>query len=578
MSRHLTPADRLLIRVALRAPVWSLLMVAGMCATTAAALLVPAFVAAVTNQVIAHHDPAAAVDKLAVILAAGAGGSLATGFAGPAILASAQAWLGHRLVRHAIDLGPGGQDNFPPGELMSRLLDNVPAAAGAALGALGVAMAVVTSAGAVVALWLTNWLLGAVFLTVAIPVAVMTRSWLQGASSIFLRYQRAQGQIATRLGEALGGIRTIESSGTISTEVNRVLRPLPQLAAAGRAMWSVQRRMAWRGSMCFALMELAILATAGCEVGTGQLSPGRWLAAAGYTTMALGVFGSIDTILGIAHSRAAALRVAEVLGAPLPGGSAGTARLGDGAGSLTFRGVSVRSGGRLILDRLDLSVPAGMTAAVVGRSGAGKTALTALVGRLTDPDSGTVLLDGTAVSSLLPAELRRGVAYAFAQPACLGKTVADHIGYGWHPVARADVERAAQMARAHDFIGRLAGGYDTPMAHTPLSGGERQRLGIARAFLRDARVLVLDDATSSLDTATEAQIDGTLQELRAGKTTLVVAHRVGTASRADTVIWLDEGRLRGMAPHRQLWRDPAYRAIFGSEALDDTASQVEHPQ
>jgi ATP-binding cassette subfamily B protein len=251
-------------------------------------------------------------------------------------------------------------------------------------------------------------------------------------------------------------------------------------------------------------MELAVLATAGWDVQAGRLSAGGWLSAAGYTTLALGVFGAIDSVMGIAQSRAAAVRVSEVLAMAPTARGRRTARLRRGDGQLSFRRITVRSGDHLMLDGLNLDIPAGTMAAVVGRSGTGKTTLAALAGGLTEPDEGDVLLDGTAVSSLLPSELRRGVAYAFARPACLGRTVADDIGYGTPSVTRADIERAAKIARAHDFIKRLPGGYDTPTADAPLSGGERQRIGIARAVVADARVLVLDDATSSLDTATEA--------------------------------------------------------------------------
>ncbi len=576
-ARRFTRADRLLIRVGFRAPGWAVLLLAGMCAAAASSLLVPASLGTVVNTVITHRDATPATVRLAAILLAGALGSLAAGFAGPSILARSTAWLGRRLFGHVISLGMRGQADFPPGDMTSRLLDNIPAATDAALSALEIAMSLVTSLGAVAALWLTDWLLGVVFLVAAGPAVMMTRSSMRGAQDIFLRYQRAQGRIASGLSEALAGIRTIQSSGTTGLEVGRILRPLPELAAAGAAMWGVWRRVTWRASLCFALMELAVLATAGWEVAAGRLSPGGWLAAAGYTTLALGVFGSIDAIMGIAHSRAAAVRVTEVLETPPAGPGNGTARLGAGGGDLTFRHVTVRSGARRILDGLDLHIPAGVTVAVVGRSGTGKTTLAALVGRLTDPDEGDVLLDGTPVSCLLPAELHRGVAYAFAEPACLGKTVADDIGYGSPPVARADIERAARLARAHDFIARLPGGYDTPMAQAPLSGGERQRLGIARAFLRAARVLVLDDATSSLDTATEAQVNGAIQELRAAQTTLIVAHRAGTAAHADAVIWLDDGRVRGMAPHRDLWRDPAYRAVFCGDNAAERADAAGDP-
>jgi ATP-binding cassette, subfamily B, bacterial len=559
----LTSADRLLIRTGLTAPGWALLLTAGLCLTTAASLLVPTSLGAVTNAVIAHRDAALAIGRLAAILFAGALGSLAAGVAEPASLAAGTARLSHRLLRHMVALGEPGLAEFPPGDMTSRLLDNVPAAANAGPSALEIGLSLVTSLGAVAALWLTNWLLGAVFLLTAGPAIMMARASVRAVPEIFLRYARAQGRIAAGLSEALNGIRTIASSGTISLEADRILRPLPEMAAAGRATWRVQQRVVWRASLCFALMELAVLATAGWQVAAGKLSAGGWLAAAGYTTLALGVFGNIDTLLGIAHARAAAVRVAEILDTRPTGRGAGTARLGSGAGHLEFRQVTVRSGTQVVLAGIDLDIPAGVTTAVVGPSGTGKTTLAALVGRLTEPDEGEVLLDGIAVCDLQPADLRRGVAYAFARPARLGQTVADDIGYRSGPIARADIEHAARMARAHDFILRLPDGYDTPMADAPLSGGERQRLGIARALAADARVLVLDDATSSLDTATEAQVNAAIRELRAGRTTLIVAHRASTAARADVVVWLHEGRVRGVAPHDQLWLEPAYRAVFG---------------
>jgi ATP-binding cassette subfamily B protein len=531
-----------------------------MCLTTGASLLVPVSLGAVTNAVIAHRDAGQATGPLAAILIADALGSLAVSVAEPASLAGCTAWLSHRLLRHTISLGERG---LSAGDITSRLLDNVPAAANAGPSTLEIAVSLVTSLGAVAALWLTNWLLGVVFLLAAGPVIMVARASVRAVPEIFLRYARAQGRIAARLSEALNGIRTIASSGTVSREVDRILRPLPELAAAGYATWRVQQRVAWRASLCFALMELTVLATAGWQVAAGRLSAGAWLAAAGYTTLGLGVFGSIDALLGIAHSRAAAVRVAEILDIPLAGRGTGCVRLSSGAGHLEFRRVTLRSEGHLVLDRVDLEIPAGVTAAVVGPSGSGKTTLAALVGRLAEPDEGEILLDKTAVSALLPEELRRGVAYAFARPACLGQTVADDIGYGSRLIARADIERAARMARADDFILRLPEGYDTPMAETPLSGGERQRLGIARAIAVDARVLVLDDATSSLDAATEAQVNSAIRELRADRTTLIVAHRVSTAARADIVVWLDEGRVRAVAPHDRLWLDPAYRAVFG---------------
>lgn len=561
---RLTSADRLLIRASMRAPGYSLVLLLGAGTTTATSLLMPAALAAATNAVLAHRAATAATIWLASLLALGAFGSLATSLAGTVITTTNTRWFSYRLIRHAISLGIRGQEKFPPGDMTSRLLDNVPSASAVAANALGILTSAVTSLGAIAALWLANWRLGCTFIVSTVLLVVVVRPSMSDASGIFLRYEQAQGRIAALLGEALAGIRTIQSSGTADREAERILRPLPALAAAGRETWSMQRRVIWRALLCFGLVQLAVLVTAGVLVSAGQLSPGAWLAAAGYTTLALSALENLDAIVGIAHARAGGTRVAEVLGTRSGGRVAGTAGLGRVSGQLTCRGVIVRAAGQRILDGVDLHVPAGTTVAIVGRSGAGKTTLAALPGRLTEPEEGAVLLDGVAVSALPPADLHRAVGYAFARPASLGTTIADYIGYGAPQVTRGGIEHAARIARAHDFIERLPQGYDTRLADAPLSGGERQRLGIARAVAANTRVLVLDDATSSLDTATEAQVNGALRELRAGKTTVIIAHRASAAALADSVVWLEEGRVRACAPHADLWPDPDYRAVFGA--------------
>ncbi len=519
----LTSTDHLLIRASIRAPGYGVFLLLGTCATTATSLLIPAALAATTNAVLTHGAAAAATMWLAALLALSALSSLAVSLAGTMITTSNTRWLSRRLVRHIISLGLRGQQKFPPGDMTSRLLDNIPSASAAATNAFGIMTSAVTSLGAIGALWLADWRLGCTFIVSTVLLVILFRPSMRGASSVFLRYEQAQGRIAALLSEALAGIRTIQSSGTADQEAERILRPLPALAAAGRETWSVQRRVTWRATLCFGLVQLSVLVTAGVLVSAGRLSPGAWLATAGYTTLALGALENIDAIVGIARARAGATRVTEVLGTRPDGRVAGTARLGHVSGDLTCRGVTVRSAGQRILDGVDLHVPAGTTVAIVGRSGAGKTTVGALFGRLIEPDEGEVLLDGVAVSALPAEDLHRIVGYAFARPASLGTTIADYIGYGTPHPARAEIERAARIARAHDFIGRLPQGYDTHLADAPLSGGERQRLGIARAVAADARVLVLDDATSSLDTATEAQVNAALRELRAGQTTVIIA-------------------------------------------------------
>jgi ATP-binding cassette subfamily B protein len=205
---------------------------------------------------------------------------------------------------------------------------------------------------------------------------------------------------------------------------------------------------------------------------------------------------------------------------------------------------------------VDLEVPGGAAVAVVGRSGAGKSVLGALAGRLRDPDEGEVCLDGVSLAELSHAALRAAVGCAFERPVLVGANVADAIAPG---AAIGDVEAAARAVHAHEFVSRLPHGYRTELAAAPMSGGERQRLGLARAW-RAARLLVLDDATSSLDMVTELQISRTLTE--GDRTRLVVTHRRSTAARADLVVWLDRGRVRGVGSHASLWADPAYREVF----------------
>jgi ATP-binding cassette subfamily B protein len=300
----------------------------------------------------------------------------------------------------------------------------------------------------------------------------------------------------------------------------------------------------------------------------GTITAGQLLAAASYVGLALGSLSLLDTFVTLLTCQVAAGRVGEVLDtepAIRPPSRPGV--LPAGPGRLELRDVSLRAGERVVLDHLHLSVPAGTNAAVVGLSGAGKSALTSLIGRLLDPDEGEVLLDGVAVSSVALPELRRAVSYAFERPALLGRTIHDMIAYGRPDASRAEVEAAARAAQADRFIRLLPDGYDTPLTRAPMSGGELQRLGLARVVLSGARVIVLDDATSSLDTATEVKVSAALERVLAGRTSLVVANRAATAARADLVAWVDDGRIRELAPHAALWSDADYRAVFAAEAL-----------
>ncbi|WP_328477083.1 ABC transporter ATP-binding protein/permease [Streptomyces sp. NBC_00377] len=470
------------------------------------------------------------------------------------------AFLRRRVVGHVLAVGPRASARFGAGDLVARVVGSA-AQAGTAPGARAALLASLAGpVGAVGALVLIDPWLAAVFLTGAPALTLLLRSLARDTSACVADYQRAQGRIAAALTEAVGGARTIRAAGTAARDAARVLRPLPELSRAGRSMWRVQGRAAARATAVAPLLHLGVVAVAGLLLTRHRLSPGDVLAASRYAVLATGVGVLVGQLSALVRARTAAARLGEVLTEPTP--AYGGHRLPRGGpGRLELRGVTARHGDRTVLDGVDLVVPGGTTLAVVGRSGAGKSLLAALAGRLTDPDRGEVLLDGVPLPALPRAELRAAIAQAFDRPALLGVTIEDTVSLGRASPAR--VREAARTARADDFVRRLPDGYATPCADAPHSGGEAQRLGLARAFAHDGRLLILDDALSSLDTVTERQVTEAVFGAMTA-TRLVVAHRAATAARADTVAWLDGGRVRAVGTHAQLWRTAGYRAVFAA--------------
>jgi len=239
---------------------------------------------------------------------------------------------------------------------------------------------------------------------------------------------------------------------------------------------------------------------------------------------------------------------------------------------------------RAVLSDVDLDVPAGRTIALVGATGSGKTSLVSLISRLYDVSAGRVLLDGADVREVDLRSLRQAVAIVSDDPFLFSETVAENIAYarvGGPPVPREAIEQAARRAQAHEFIERLPDGYDTRVGERglTLSGGQRQRLAIARALLADPRVLILDDATSSVDASTERQIKLALDEAMAGRTTFIVAHRLSTIALADEIVVLDHGRVTAHGNHEELLEaSELYREIVEKGLPDQVFLTRELPR
>lgn len=207
-----------------------------------------------------------------------------------------------------------------------------------------------------------------------------------------------------------------------------------------------------------------------------------------------------------------------------------------------------------VLHDLNLTIPGGQMLGIVGRSGAGKSTLVNLISRLYDPQQGQILIDGTDIADIRFCDLRRYIAVVSQETYLFMGTIAENIAYARPDASKAEIIRAAKLAGAHDFICRLPDGYETVTGSSgkALSGGERQRLSIARAILADPKILILDEATASVDTETEKQIQTSLEYLTKGRTTLSIAHRLSTLRHADSLIVLDHGHIIESGTHREL--------------------------
>ncbi|MFF0308496.1 ABC transporter ATP-binding protein [Streptosporangium sp. NPDC004379] len=556
-------ADRLLAQTVRRGGPWLGVLAVSSVAGALAELALPYALGRAVDALVAAGPAGGAWTWAGVCaaLVAGAVACDALGVWGAGVSgAQATAWLRLRMLRHVLGAGPALTRRLSEGDLVTRMGVNAEEAGRAPEALVTAAALVIPSAGGIVALALIDVRLALTLVGGLVLITFVLRAFLRAGTSIAGGYQEAQGDIAARLVDALAGARTIAAAGTEAVEKARVLAALPRLRGHAMDMWRANASAGVRAGAVVPLLEVAVLAVGGLRLADGGLTAGELYSAARYVVLGAGIGSALGQVARLARARAAAGRITELTaGTPR---AHGESPLPAGPGTLELRGVRAEG-----LGEIDLIVPGGCSVAVVGRSGSGKSVLAALAGRLADPAAGTVLLDGVPLPRLSAGALRRAAGYAFERPALVGDTVEDAVGLGLDEPDPGAVRRAAREACADAFVRRLPLGYGTPLDDAPMSGGERQRLGLARAFAHGRRLLVLDDATSSLDTVTERQVAAALAGRLGGRTRLVVTHRAATAAAADRVIWLDGGRVRGYDTHPTLWEDPAYRAVF---QVDDT--------
>jgi ABC-type multidrug transport system fused ATPase/permease subunit len=380
--------------------------------------------------------------------------------------------------------------------------------------------------------------------------------------------QQRVAEYTAEVEENVSGVRVVKAFAREERQLERVRGAVAR--TFDQAMVSTRLQATWNPLIAF-LPQLglaAILFVGGRRVVDGAMTTGEFAAFYTYLLVLLGPMRMLGISLGMAQrATASGARLFEVLDRePRIVAPEGAPPLPPGPGRIELRGASLQYEGTTqpALREVDLTIEAGRTVALVGGTGSGKTSLVQLVARLYDATAGAVLVDGADVREVDLASLRSQVAYVDDAPFLFSDTIRNNIAYARPDASDEEVERAARLAQAMPFIEELPDGLDTVVGERglTLSGGQRQRLAIARAFLADPRVLVLDDATSSVDASTERAIKDALGEVMAGRTTLVIAHRLSTISLADEVVVLEDGEVAARGTHDELLEaSPLYRDI-----------------
>lgn len=327
--------------------------------------------------------------------------------------------------------------------------------------------------------------------------------------------------------------------------------------------------------------RVGVITLGGYFVLTGRCSVGDYVLYIAMQDMVYGPISQLSIILPkLRRNLSRAERLFEILEERRSVSDAPDARpLEATEHSVEFRDVSFRYAGsdRSNLRNVNLHVPAGSTVALIGPSGSGKSTLMSLMQRLYDPQSGSILIDGVDLRKIKHQSLREQIAVVPQEVELFSRTIIDNIGYGRDHIVPSDVEQAARMAQAHDFIKRSDNGYETQVGERgfKLSGGERQRLGIARAILHNPKILILDEATSHLDNESERLIQVAMEKLTRGRTCFIIAHRLSTVRKADIVVVFNDGEIEAVGTHETLWNSsPTYRKLHGLHVAERPRPQT----
>jgi len=479
------------------------------------------------------------------------------------------------LYSHFVRLSFGFYDRNQTGQLMSRAtvdLQGVRFFLG--YGLIFFFQNALTVVSVSVVLFFLQWELALVVLAVMPFLVAIAYRYSHVAHPTLRDVQQKLADVATVAEENIVGVHVVKAFAQEPAEEEKFR--LRNEALFAQTIRANRQRATYVPLLSFLplLAQAAVLLVGARMVAHGSLSVGSFVVFNFLLALLVMPLRSLGMWVGQAQrATASGERIFQVLDEPEDVADApGAIELPDGDGAIRFEDVSFSYlPDRPVLEHLDLALEAGTTVALIGHTGSGKTTLSSLVPRFYDVDSGRVLVDGVDVRDVKLASLRRAIGVIAQDPFLFSTTVRDNIAFGLPELTDAEVERVSRLAQAHEFVERLPQGYDTVIGERgiTLSGGQRQRIAIARALAVDPRILILDDATASVDATTEARIRSGLREVMSGRTTLIIAHRLSTIALADEIVVLDDGRIACRGPHEELLETSAvYREIYDHGLLE----------